>query len=159
MKVMVDDKEVKVDRKEFLTKLLAIGRRPGGTAANPVVAASSCRIIVGILNDTHELGHAPGPKGLTGGYPIKLSAAGVDVFVPQGTSLEELVDINEKGQKFDGVERVEADGTVVITQKSADTFRKVLGVECATYKVSEAEAKAKELDEKFKAWAKAQTGK
>jgi len=156
LKVMIEDKVVKIKHEEFFANLIPLGRRPGGTQANPVVASSSCKIIMGILFDTKELGHAPGPNGLPGGYPIKLSSEGVEVFVPEGLTLEEAIRINNEGQTFDGVEAIQDDGTVVITEKSASVFKKLLDFDCRTYKVKEAESKAKELDEKFKKWAAAQ---
>ena len=109
--------------------------------------------MLGVLFDTKELGHAPGPNGLPGGYPIKLSADGVEVFLPEGLTLEEAVRINNEAQVFEGVESIEEDGTAVLTDQSASIFRTLLDFECKAYTVQESEAKAKELDEKFKKWA------
>jgi hypothetical protein len=155
LKVIVDDKDVtsKIDRDKFFAEVVTVGRRPGGTQAHPVVASSVCRIILGILFDTKELGHAPGPNGLPGGYPVKLSAGGVEVFLPEGLALDEAIRINNEGQIFEGVESIEKDGTVVLTDKSAGIFRKLLDFDCKVYTFKDCEAKAKELDEKFKKWA------
>jgi len=155
LKVMVDDKDVtsKIDKEKFIGDVVTIGRRPGGTQAHPVVASSVCRIILGILFDTKELGHAPGPNGLPGGYPVKLSAEGVEVFLPEGLLLDEAIRINNEGQIFEGVESIDKDGTVVLTDKSAGIFKKLLDFDCKVYTVKDCEAKAKELGEKFKKWA------
>lgn len=155
LKVMVDDQDVtsKIDRDKFFADVVTVGRRPGGTQGHPVVASSVCRIILGILFDTKELGHAPGPNGLPGGYPVKLSAGGVEVFLPEGLALDEAIRINNEGQIFEGVESVEENGTVVLTDKSASIFRKLLDFDCKVYTIKDCEAKAKELDEKFKKWA------
>jgi hypothetical protein len=107
---------------------------------------------MGILFDTKQLGHAPGPNGLPGGYPIRLSAQGVEVFLPEGLTLEEAIRINNEAQVFDGVERIEEDGTVVLTDKSAGIMKKLLDYDCKSYAIKDCEAKAKELDEKFKKW-------
>lgn len=155
MKVMIDDKVIKIKEEEFFANLIPLGRRPGGAQANPVVACS-CKIITGILFNTRELGHAPGPNGLSGGYSIKISAQGVEVFIPEGLTLEEAIRINNDGQKFDGVESIQNDGTVVITEKTAAIFKKLLDFDCRTYKVNETEARSKELDERFKRWVAAQ---
>ena len=138
---------------EFFANLTTVAKRPGSLQAHPVVASSVCKILMGILFDTKELGHAPGPNGLPGGYPVKLSADGVDVFLPEGLTREEAIEINEKAQVFEGVESIEPDGTVVLTDKSAGIFKKLLDIECKAYTVENAESKAKELDEKFKKWA------
>ena len=155
LKVMIDDRDVtpKLNKEEFLANVIPLAKRPGSIQAHPVVASSVCKIITGILFDTKELGHAPGPNGLPGGYPIKLSAKGVDVFLPEGITLEEAVDINNRAQVFEGVESIEKDGTVILTDQSAGIFKKLLDFDCKTYRVEECEAKARELDEKFKMWA------
>jgi len=154
LKIMVDDKDMtdKIDPNELFTHLTGIGRRPGSTHAHPVVAASVCRIVKGILFDTKELAHAPGPNGLLGGYPIRLSAEGADVHLPQDLTLEKAIEINKRGQVYDGIESIEEDGTVVITDKSADLFKKFLDFDCKRYRVEECEQKYHELDEKFKKW-------
>jgi hypothetical protein len=155
LKVIIDDKDVtsRINIDEFFAKVTTVGKRPGGIQAHPVVASSVCKIIMGILFDTKELGHAPGPNGLPGGYPIKLSADGVEVFLPEGLSIEEAIRINNEAQVFEGVESIEDDGTVVLTDKSAAIFKKVLDFDCKVYTVQDCEAKTKELDEKFKKWA------
>jgi hypothetical protein len=155
LKIMIDDKDVtsKVDRDQFLANVTTLGRRPGGVQTHPLVASSVCKVIMGILCDTKEFGHAPGPNGLPGGYPIKLNADGVEVCPPENLSVEEAIRINNEGQVFEGVESIEDDGTVVLTKKAAGVFKKLLDYDCEHYSVEESEAKAKELDEKFKKWA------
>jgi hypothetical protein len=152
---MINDKNVtpKIKQEELLANVVTLGKRPGGIQAHPVVASSVCRIMLGILFDTHELGHAPGPNGLPGGYPIKLSAKGVEVFLPEDLTLEEAIKINNEAQAFDGVESIEEDGTVMITDQSAAIFKKLLDFDCKSHTVQGCEAKARELDEKFKRWA------
>lgn len=155
LKVMIDDKDVtpKMNKDEFVSKVTTFGKRPGSIQAHPVVASSVCRIMMGILFDTKQLGHAPGPNGLPGGYPIKLSANGVEVFLPENLTLEEALRINNEAQVFEGVSSIEEDGTVVLTEKSAGIFKKLLDFDCKVYTVKESETKAKELDDKFKKWA------
>jgi hypothetical protein len=155
LKVMIDDKDVtpEMNKDEFVAKVTTFGKRPGSIQAHPVVASSVCRIMMGILFDTKQLGHAPGPNGLPGGYPIKLSADGVEVFLPENLTLEEAIKINNEAQVFEGVASIEEDGTVVLTEKSASIFKKLLDFDCKVYTVKESEAKASELDEKFKKWA------
>jgi hypothetical protein len=156
LKVMIDDQDVipKINKDEFVSKVTTFGKRPGSIQAHPVVASSVCRIMMGILFDTKQLGHAPGPNGLPGGYPIRLSAGGVEVFLPEGLTLEEAVRINNEAQVFEGVESIEEDGTVILTEKSAGIFKKLLDFDGKVYSLTNCDAKAKELDEKFKKWAR-----
>ena len=155
LKVMIDDRDVtgRIDRRAFLANMIPLAKRPGGIQAHPVVASSVFKIVMGILNDTHELGHAPGPNGLPGGYPVKLSAKGVEVFLPEGLTLEEAIRINNASQVFDGVESIEEDGSVVLTDRSAAIFKELLDYDCKRYTVRDCEAKVKELGEKFRRWA------
>ncbi|OGM17683.1 hypothetical protein A2V61_00950 [Candidatus Woesebacteria bacterium RBG_19FT_COMBO_47_8] len=44
---------------------------------HPLVAASTVKNIMAVLNDTNELTHSPGPNGLIGGYPMRIGAKGV----------------------------------------------------------------------------------
>lgn len=155
LKVMIDDKDVtpQINHKEFFANVLTTGRRAGGVQSHPVVASSACHTLMGILFDQHVFGHAPGPNGLPGGYPVKLSAEGAEVCLPDGVSLERAVEINNAAQVFEGVEQIQEDGTVIITDKSAGVFKRVLGYDCKKYTVAESEYKAKELGEKFRKWA------
>ena len=155
LKVMIDDRDVtpEIDPREFLGNVRTIGKRPGSIQAHPVVASSACKIIQGILLDTKELGHAPGPNGLPGGYPIRLRASGVEVFLPAGLALDEAVRMNNEAQVLEGVESVEDDGTVVITDRATAVFKKLLDFDRKCYTVENCEADWKELDQKFKKWA------
>jgi len=92
----------------------------------------------------------PGPNGLPGGYPTRLSAKGAEVVLPRELPLEEAVRINEEGALRDGIERVKDDGTVVYTEEAAKNMREALGYECEELKVSEIEERAKELNTKLK---------
>ena len=82
-----------------------------------------------------------------------MSAQGVEVFLPADLTLEEAIKINDQAQVYEGVESIEKDGTVVLTDKSAAIFKKLLDFDCKVYTVKDSEGKAKELDEKFKKWA------
>jgi len=155
LKIMIDDKDVtsELNKENFLKKLTTIGRIPGSIHANPIVASSVCRIILGILFDTKQLSHAPGPNGLPGGYPVKLRSEGVEVFLPEGLSLAEAVQINSEANIFEGIQSIEDDGTVILTDKSAGIFKRLLDFDCKVYRVKEVGSKAAELGEKFKKWA------
>jgi hypothetical protein len=155
LKVMIDDKDVtsRLKKDEFFASVTTFAKRPGSLHAHPVVASSACRIIKGILFDTNEIGHAPGPCGLPGGYPIRMNTHGVEILLPDGLSLEEAIRLNNEAQKFDSIDSIKEDGTVVISDRAAKIFKKLLDFDCKEYTVQNSEAKARELDEKFKRWA------
>jgi hypothetical protein len=155
LKLIIDHVDVtpKIDRRKFFANILRTGRRPVGMQAYPIAAASACKIILGILFDTKELCHAPGPNGLPGGYPVKVSANRVEIFLPEDLTLDEAIRINKEGVTFDGIESIEEDGTVVLTDKVASQVKKLLNFDCKTYKVQDCEAQAEQLREIFKKWA------
>lgn len=69
------------------------------------IASCVTRNVLAILFDTGEVVHAPGPEGLPGGYPVRLSAKGAELVVPNGLTREEGVKINEDAQRLEGIEK------------------------------------------------------
>ena len=109
------------------------------------IASCVTRNVLAILFDTEEIVHAPGPEGLPGGYPVRLSAKGAEVVVPDGMTKEEAIKINEEAQKYEGIEKIKEDGTVVCTDHAAQIMKEVLDFDCKELKLDECERKAKEL--------------
>lgn len=140
----------------FLTAVADRGRLPRGVTPTYIVAGSACRTILGILQETGEVTHAPGPAGHPGGYPIRLGRRGVVIALPPAISLERAIVLNEGGQRAEGVERIEQDGSVVFTETAHAVVREVVAFDCRRFRVDEAEevaralgAKLKELGERF----------
>jgi hypothetical protein len=126
---------------------------PPLVGSDPQVASSAVKNILAIINDTNEITHAPGPQGLPGGYPVRLSAKGAEVIVPAGLTLKEAIHINEEAQKFDGIERIEEDGTLVLTEKSHRLMKEMLHYERQRVKISESETAGKELQKLYRDFA------
>jgi malate/lactate dehydrogenase len=94
---------------------------PFGEAARyhqTYISASFLQNILGLYFGTGQLSHAPGPNGLVGGYPVRLSGKGCEVYLPKEITLDEAIKINEAGQKFDGIDQVERNGTIVMEDGS-----------------------------------------
>jgi hypothetical protein len=89
--------------------------------------------------------HAAGPKGLVGGYPVHLSAAGAELALPEGIGFEEAVAVNEAGLVAGGIESIREDGTIVFTENAVRTMTELFGVTHATVDPSSIEAHAAEL--------------
>jgi len=145
LKIMVNDKDV---TNQFnLDKLLIESNRymPKGRDDHFIVAASAVKSIMCILNDTNELTYAVGSEGLPGGYPTRLSREGAKIDLPDGLTRRDAIRINEESQKFDGIEKIENDGTVVFTRKATKIMSELLGYKCDKLKPEESEEKAKEL--------------
>ena len=126
-------------------------RAPG----NLMTAASATAVFEGIANDMGKITHAPGPNGLPGGYPVKVSRKGVDVLLPDDLTLEEAIRINEDSQRFDGIEKIDEDGTVYFTDREMSILKETFSYECKRMPLSEVEDRAKELQAKFAEFIKA----
>jgi hypothetical protein len=109
-------------------------------------SASFLNNVLAIYYDTRKTyGCVPGPNGLPGAYPARLSAKGAEIVLP-GLTLKEAVHINEEGAKMDGIEKVKDDGTVVFLDENVENMRQVVGYHCKELKLEESEERAKELN-------------
>jgi hypothetical protein len=146
---MVGDRDV---TKQFdVDKLILAGFKDWlpGRHCHPLVASSVVKNIWHLLFDTGELSFAPGPNGEVGGYPIRMSAKGVEIVLPEGITLAEARKINADAQKKDGVERIREDGTIVFTDQAHQLMKKVMGYDCKTLKLDECVPRYKELLAKY----------
>jgi hypothetical protein len=124
-----------------------------GPPTHFLTAGSTVRLIRAFLSDSGALLHAPAPNGLPGGYPVIVSSSGVQPAPIEGLTLEEAIAINERSHRFDGIECIEADGTVVFCPAAADVLRVELGYDCDRLAPDESEERAKELIARFQEYA------
>ena len=124
-----------------------------GPASHFLTAGSAVRLLRALASETEHRRHAPGPEGLPGGYPVVASAAGVRVAAIRGLSRSAAIEINERSHPFDGIDRIESDGTVVYRPESSDVLRRELGYDCDRLPPAEIDARADELVERFQAYA------
>ena len=126
---------------------------PAGTVIHFVTAATTVRLIRALCSSERTLLHVPGPGGLPGGYPVWVSESGVELVPIAGLSSDEAVAINERSHRFDGIDRIEADGTVVFVPESAAVMRDALGYDCERLPPSEVEQRSTELIARFSEFA------
>jgi hypothetical protein len=118
-----------------------------------LTAATTVKLIRALLSDHETYLHAPAPHGLPGGYPIVVRDGDVQPADLEGFSLAEAVDINERSHPYDGVERIEADGTVVFCPQDIEVLRQTLGCNWERLKPTESEDRARELMARFREYA------
>jgi NAD(P)-dependent dehydrogenase (short-subunit alcohol dehydrogenase family) len=116
-------------------------------------AATAVKLIRALLSEGETYLHAPAPHGLPGGYPIIVQGGDVQPAPLEGLSLAEAIDINERSHRFDGVERIEADGTVVFCPQDVEVLRNALGCGYERLKPAESEDRARELMARFREFA------
>ncbi|WP_285424481.1 hypothetical protein [Pseudomonas sp. efr-133-TYG-103a] len=128
-------------------------RRLGGVDAHYLTAMSAVAVLENLYSDIEVRVHAPGPHGLPGGYPIKVGMGKVLLDLPFGVRREEAIQVNEAGQRQDGIQSILADGTVVFGDKQCELMRKLLNFRMTDMKVGDAAEWARELACKFRAYA------
>ena len=150
LRIRVGEEDVtnKFKKEEILWE----GVQNGGLKAdaNMLAASSGAQNAWAVLNNTRELRHAPGVKGLPGGYPVRIGADDVEIVLPPDVSLRDAVKINEDGMKYDGIERFEDDGTVVFTKETSKLMEDLLGIKWEKMRVSEVEKMTQELISAYK---------
>lgn len=124
-----------------------------GLAIHFLTAACTLRLMRACFSAESVTLHAPAPHGLPGGYPVIVSSRGVQPAPIQGLSLAEAITINERSHRFDGIERIEDDGTVVYCPASVEIMRTTLGYDCPRLRPADAGERAGELMSRFREYA------
>ena len=134
LKVVVEDREITKEWKAEDIMLAAVGgsRTPDGRFTVPIGHEHryTASLIVGdmlaLLDDTGEIRHCPGPAGHIGGYPVRLSAKGAEIYLPEEITLNEAIKMHEEAQKVEGIEEIRDDGTVVLTDEAVRIIDEVI---------------------------------
>ncbi len=142
------------DIKKLISELPKRAVRPAGRHGQFVVAGSSLKNIMAIYNNSGEITHAPGPQGLEGGYPVRLSRKGAEVVLPKGMTLEQARSINLKAQVYDGIKEIRENGDIVVTDESYATFKEMLKVDSKVITIEDSFEQAIELKKKFHEFAR-----
>ena len=144
------------DMKQFIAELPKRGMRPAGRHGQFVVAGSCLKNMMAVFNNTGEITHAPGPQGLEGGYPVRLSRKGAEVVLPKGLTLRQAREFNLVAQQHDGVQEIKANGDVVVTDEAYHTFKEMLNIDCRVIIIEDSYEQAMELRKKFHEFARKQ---
>ncbi len=154
LKIMIGDKDVtsRYDTVSLISDRLMAPCPPEWISwiVHPEVASSTVRNIMAVLNDTNEFAHSPGPNGLIGGYPMRIGAKGVKIELPEGITMEQAIKYNTDQAKYEGVEAIKKDGTLVVTEEARKITKELLGLECREIKVADTAEWSKELIRAFK---------
>lgn len=89
---------------------------PSGRETHELTAAAVAQTVRALLGDALVATHAPAPAGRAGGYPVRISSAGLELDLPEGLDEAAAVALNERAARWDGIERIEPDGTIVFTE-------------------------------------------
>lgn len=152
LRIVLQDQDVtaKVEADRLLLSPYPL---PAGPLWHFLSASSAVRLVRALLSEDKAAIHAPGPMGLPGGYPILADRQGLELALPEDLSLEKAIDINTRSHRFDGIDRIEEDGTVVFCAEKAKVMQNTLGYGCEQLKPEEAEPRAYELIDRFRQYA------
>lgn len=156
LRIMVGDRDATgdLDANELLHQVERAGAP--GQHVDPLVAASGVKNALALLFDTGLLTHTNGPRGLPGGYPVRVRRSGVEIFLPQGITLAEAIAINENAQRGDGIDRIGDDGTVYYTDKVVQIMKEVLDYDLKPLRFDEVDERSQELIARFRTLAERQ---
>ena len=118
---------------------------PSGRATHQLTAAAAVQVVEGLLSDAPARAHVPAPGGRPGGYPVHLSRGGIALALPAEMTEADAVAVNSAAAAWDGIEAIEPDGTVVLTEAAAAAVRELVGVDVARMAPPDLDALAREL--------------
>jgi hypothetical protein len=134
---------------EFVSEIFNRAARPEGYHGHLLSASSTIRNILAILYDSCEPTHGAGPQGLEGGYPIRLSRKGAEVLPPKDMEIKQARAINLGAQKYDGIQEIDDNGDVVLTEEAYAIFKETVGIDHKTIRLEDSFEQAKEIKAKL----------
>jgi hypothetical protein len=117
-----------------------------GHATHSLTAAATAATVAALLSDEPQRLHVPAPGGRPGGYPVRISRAGVELDLPPGLSEADAIAVNAVAARWDGIERIEPDGSFVYCGWVSDALERTLGIRLERVKPSESDAVADDLE-------------
>lgn len=112
---------------------------------NGLTVSAAMVVLKAALGETPTPTHVPGPEGRIGGYPVRLSRAGLTLDLAEGWTEARAVASNEASLPYDGIAAVERDGAVRFSDATARSLRDLLGRPWDTLRPGEAWAMADAL--------------
>jgi len=107
-------------------------------------AASAVKNVVALLGPRRTRTHVTSPLGLPGGYPAFIEDGRVELDLPEGLGVDDAVALNHGAARWDGIDRIESDGTVVYTADASAAMAE-LGHRCESVTVDGLESQSRSL--------------
>lgn len=119
---------------------------PPDRESQDLTSAATVRVVEALLSDTPTLEHAPAPGGRPGGYPLRVLRGSIELDLPAELDEASAIAINERAARWDGIERIEPDGTIVFTEAVIVGSEGILGLRLERVVPSDRNAVADELE-------------
>ncbi|NUK49164.1 potassium transporter TrkA [Streptomyces lunaelactis] len=117
-------------------QLLAPQRGVPREALNPVTAHTVARLLTALHGGPELRTAVPGPQGLPGGYPARVTRRRVELDLPYGLSLADAVGYNERLTSAEGV-RIDRAGDVHFAPSVREALRPHLPQLCEGFRGSD----------------------
>jgi hypothetical protein len=96
-----------------------------GSGLNVLTACAAIPLLKALLTEVPVRLSAPAPLGLPGGYPIEISRKRLVLDLPPGVSADEAIAYQTACAEYDGIERIETDGTVVFSKSTRNALQEI----------------------------------
>ncbi|MGP8311780.1 saccharopine dehydrogenase NADP-binding domain-containing protein [Enterocloster aldenensis] len=152
LRIMVNDKDVTnhFDKDQLMWDAIKLYPPAPSTVFYTGSSKSIINNMYALLSPVGRFTHAPGPKGLPGGYPVIISSKGVELALPEGITEEEAVRINCEAQRIgEGIESINPDGTCVWTDYAHDVLKDTIGFDLRSFNVRDSYEVALDMKEKY----------
>jgi hypothetical protein len=85
-------------------------------------------------------------------YPLRIGAERIDLALSDGLGAASAEQINQGGQRFEGIERIDPSGAVHFTESRMQALTRTLGYQCRSMELAEVGDWADELQAKYRAY-------
>jgi len=102
-----------------------------------MVGESTAKHVKAILSPNTIYSHMPGFRDVPGGIPIIIGNGEVRQNLPEGLTMNEVIEINNKGMYIDGVESIEDNGIVKFNKYTARYLKDVLGLNWESFNLEQ----------------------
>ncbi|KRE20557.1 hypothetical protein ASE66_06745 [Bosea sp. Root483D1] len=94
---------------------------------NRITASAAIDGMRALLSSSPMRTHLPGVLGLVGGYPVSVEAGRIRLDLPAHWSEAQAIATNEASLPWDGIARIESDGTIVFTAETVEALHALTG--------------------------------
>jgi len=127
---------------ELISSTFVLPPRP---SSHILTAMSALKIIKALQSDEPTRCFVSGPLGLPGGYTTTIQNGKIVIELPDKVNLEQAIQTNVEASKFDGIQKVESDGTVRLCADQTTNLYKAIGYDMDSLSVNDVEEKADEI--------------
>ncbi|MEM6848264.1 MAG: hypothetical protein AAF580_09340 [Pseudomonadota bacterium] len=94
---------------------------------NRVTASAAVEALAALTSDKPSFVHMPGVLGLVGGYPVTVDGGAVRLDLHDDWTEADAHDVNRRSLRWEGIETIENDGTILFTEEAQIAFRALVG--------------------------------